>query len=187
MSNGAGVRFCWPVPQFGARRSRRRISSTPQPAEVLGVQAAQSTRNPRTGMSILRLGLGWMPAWVGRISNRRFDTPTGMQARRAWFGRIRSTFWSDSDSETDWTLLELVRPVGFEPTAFCSGGKRSIQTELRAHDTQTLISLSPLAGRSRTDLPQSATQVRRQDYNTSAKPRFRWRKNSPPSTNVPIE
>ncbi len=26
----------------------------------------------------------------------------------------------------------VVRPVGFEPTASCSGGKRSIQTELRA-------------------------------------------------------
>jgi hypothetical protein len=26
----------------------------------------------------------------------------------------------------------LVRPVRFERTAFCSGGKRSIQTELRA-------------------------------------------------------
>jgi hypothetical protein len=31
------------------------------------------------------------------------------------------------------TRVCLVRPVGFEPTTFCSGGKRSIQAELRAH------------------------------------------------------
>ncbi len=29
--------------------------------------------------------------------------------------------------------FKLVRPVRFELTAFCSGGKRSIQAELRAH------------------------------------------------------
>jgi hypothetical protein len=32
-------------------------------------------------------------------------------------------------------LREVVRPVRFELTTFCSGGKRSIQTELRAQET----------------------------------------------------
>jgi hypothetical protein len=32
------------------------------------------------------------------------------------------------------SLFLLVRPVRFELTTFCSGGKRSIQTELRAHN-----------------------------------------------------
>src|SRR6266478_5954937 len=39
---------------------------------------------------------------------------------------------------------KVVRPVSFELTTFCSGGKRSIQTELRAH-----VSIVPVAGPNR--------------------------------------
>jgi hypothetical protein len=36
---------------------------------------------------------------------------------------------------------KLVRPVRFELTAFCSGGKRSIQAELRAHPLESSANL----------------------------------------------
>jgi hypothetical protein len=47
-------------------------------------------------------------------------------------------FFSGMDSRA------LVRPRGFEPLTFCSGGKRSIQAELRARDFQ-FIALAALA------------------------------------------
>ena len=53
----------------------------------------------------------------------------------------------------------MVRPVRFELTTFCSGGKRSIQTELRAHNQQlidTKGSLEPLP--SKGELPLHSDQ-----------------------------
>jgi hypothetical protein len=44
------------------------------------------------------------------------------------------------------TSEKLVRPVRFELTAFCSGGKRSIQAELRAHLSHCTATLHLVVG-----------------------------------------
>ena len=42
------------------------------------------------------------------------------------------------------SLEMLVRPVRFELTTFCSGGKRSIQTELRARALNIVLAYFPI-------------------------------------------
>jgi hypothetical protein len=51
----------------------------------------------------------------------------------------RKRFWESQGRSNAASYRKVVRPVGFEPTAFCSGGKRSIQTELRARKQRTWL------------------------------------------------
>jgi hypothetical protein len=55
---------------------------------------------------------------------------------RTYFGQLRCCRVLVKITGKDGTYNHLVRPVRFELTTFCSGGKRSIQTELRAHITK---------------------------------------------------